>query len=346
MARKPVPSTDESDFVRRVLIVLALGALFFLAWHLRHVLLMLFGAVVVASVFRALADIIKKIPGVPDVVAVGASVLVILGSIGLLAALFGANIGSQIELLRESLPKAWASFEQRIGEFGIGEALRQGVLGGGAFANLGKTLISVGSGMADVLIVVFGGIFLAAQPNFYRIGLVKLFPASKRSLAAEAMIDSERALRLWLKGQLIAMIIVGVLTGFGLWLLGVPSYLVLGLVAGLLEFIPFAGPIIAAIPAVLIALAASPDLALWVVLLYTAVQQLEGALVQPLVQQYAVELPGVLLLFALIAFGTLFGMLGVVLAAPLAVVTYVLVKRLYVIETLDTHTPIPGEDKG
>jgi predicted PurR-regulated permease PerM len=172
---------------------------------------------------------------------------------------------------------------------------------------------------------------------------MKLVPAGKRSLIGEAMMDSERALRLWLKGQLIAMIIVGVLTGVGLWLLGVPSAMVLGLLAGLLEFIPFAGPIISAIPAILIALAAGPDLALWVALLYVAVQQLEGALVQPLVQQYAVELPGVVLLFALIAFGTVFGAIGVILAAPLAVVTYVLVKRLYVQEALDTPTPIPGE---
>ena len=156
---------------------------------------------------------------------------------------------------------------------------------------------------------------------------------------------TQRLLRLWLKGQAIAMVVVGLLTGFGLWMLGMPSALVLGLMAGLLEFIPFAGPIIAAIPAVLLALAVSPELGLWVVLLYLAVQQFEGNVLTPLVQQYAVDLPGAVLLFSLIGFGTLFGTLGVILAAPLAVVTLVLVKRLYVIETLDTPTPIPGEGK-
>ena len=335
---------SQRQFVGRVLIVLALVSLFFLAWQLRSVLLMLFGAVVIATIFRALADIIRKWLHLPDGLAVAASVIIILGGIGLFAAFFGAQVAQQFSLLGDVLPKAWQSFEQRIGELGLGEALRQGVLGGGAFANVGRTLISVSSGIADVVVVIFGGIFLAAQPNFYRVGLIKLIPSEKRSLVAEAMIGSERALRLWLKGQLIAMIIVGVLTGGGLWLLGVPSALILGLLAGLLEFVPFAGPIISAIPAVLIALAVSPDLALWVVLLYTAVQQVEGAVVQPLVQQYAVDLPGVILLFALIAFGTIFGLIGVVLAAPLAVVTYVLVKRLYVIETLDTPTPIPGDN--
>lgn len=338
----PAPAS-ERIFIRRVLIVLALTSLFFLAWNLRGVILMLFGAVVVASVFRALADMLRKRLRLPDGVAVAASVLIVLGTIVGLGALFGSQVASQVELLKETLPRAWASFERRIGEMGLGEALGQGITGGSAFANVGRTIISVGSGLADTLVVIFGGIFLAAQPNFYRHGVVKLVPAGKRALVADAMIDSERALRLWLKGQLIAMLIVGVLTGLGLWLLGMRSALVLGLLAGLLEFIPFAGPVLAAIPAVLLALAISPDLALWVVLLYIAVQQVEGAVVQPLVQQYAVDLPGVVLLFALIAFGTLFGAIGVVLAAPLAVVTYVLVKRLYVREALDTETTIPGE---
>jgi predicted PurR-regulated permease PerM len=110
-----------------------------------------------------------------------------------------------------------------------------------------------------------------------------------------------------------------------------------------LEFIPFAGPILAAIPGVLLALAQSTDLALWAVLVYLIVQQSEAYLIQPVIQQYAVDLPAVVLLFSLLAFGLLFGSLGIIFAAPLAVVSYVLVKRLYVVETLDTATPIPGE---
>jgi predicted PurR-regulated permease PerM len=199
--------------------------------------------------------------------------------------------------------------------------------------------------MADTLVVIFGGIFLAAQPRFYKSGAIKLVPEAKRALIAGAMDDSERALRLWLKGQLIAMVVVGLLTGFGLWMLGMGSAVALGLLAALLEFIPFVGPIVAAIPAVLIALTLSPELALSVVILYTVVQQVEGNVLQPIVQQYAVDLPGVVLIFSLIAFGTLFGVIGIIFAAPLAVVTYVMVKKLYVRETLGTATPIPGEDK-
>ena len=341
---------SEHTFVRRVLIVLGLAALFFLVWQLRVLLLMLFGAVVVATIFRAVADNISRFTRLPNGVATALSILVVLGSLAALIALFGAHLGQQLQSLRESLPRAWQALEARVGDIGLSEQLDRLVAsittpGGGSLSGFGRTLLSIGSGVADLVVVIFAGIYLATQPNFYRIGAIKLIPPARRKLAAEAMLESERALRLWLKGQAIAMVAVGLLTGLGLWALGMPSAFVLGLIAGLLEFIPFAGPILAAIPAILLALAVSPELALGVMLLYLAVQQFEGNVLTPLVQQYAVDLPGAVLLFSLIGFGSLFGTLGVILAAPLAVVTLVLVKRLYVIETLDTPTPIPGETK-
>jgi predicted PurR-regulated permease PerM len=340
----------ERQFIRRVLIVLGLAALFFLVWQLRILLLMLFGAVVVATIFRAVADNICRLTRVPNGVATALSIFIVLGTLGALIALFGAHVAQQVQTLRETLPAAWRSIEARIGDIGLSQQLDRLIAtittpGGGSLSGFGRALISIGGGLADFVVVVFAGIYLATQPNFYRIGAIKLVPPARRAIAAEAMLESERALRLWLKGQALAMVVVGTLTGVGLWLLGMPSAFVLGLIAGLLEFIPFAGPIIAAIPAVLLALAVSPELALWVVGLYLIVQQFEGNVLTPLVQQYAVDLPGAVLLFSLIGFGTLFGTLGVILAAPLAVVTMVLVKRLYVIETLDTPTPIPGEGK-
>lgn len=340
---------DDRTFVRRTLIALALAALAYLVWELRSLLLMLFGAVVVATVFRALAERIRKWTNFPEGLSVAISIALVLGLLASLIFLFGSHVARQVDSLRETLPAAWQSFEERVGDFGLGDQLKELADGvrrsSGSFANLSAAVMSIGNGIAELLVVLFGGMYLAAQPRVYKAGAIKLVPSGKRPLVAEAMDESETALRLWLKGQLIAMIVVGLLTGTGLWLLGLPSALVLGLLAGLLEFIPFLGPFLSAAPAILLALAVSPDLALWVLLLYVAVQQLEGYLITPLVQQYAVELPGVILLFSLIGFGLLFGTLGVILAAPLTVVSYVLVKRLYVIETLHTPTPIPGEER-
>ena len=347
MADQPHSRADDRVFIRRVLLALGLATLFFLVWYLRSLLLMLFGAVVVATVFRAFADRIMKLTRWREGIALTLSIVLILGSIGLFAALFGQHIAQQADTLRDTLPRAWRSFEVRVGDIGLGDQLRQLVetvrQGSGSFSYLGSAILSVGNAIAEVLVVMFGGIFLASQPRFYKTGVIKLVPPGRRGLIAEAMDESETALRLWLKGQLIAMVVVGTVTGTALWLLGLPSALVLGLLAGLLEFVPFIGPIAAAVPAILLALAVSPDLALWVAVIYVVVQQLEGYVLTPLVQQYAVDLPSVVLLFSLVGLGMLFGTLGVFLAAPLTVVIYVLVKRLYVIEALHTPTPIPGD---
>ena len=346
---KPAMS-DERRFVRRVLIVLGLTTLFILAWQLRTLLLMFFGAIVVATVFRAFGDRIERVTHCRAGIAIVASITIILLTVVALVLLFGSHIVEQVQVLRVTLPAAWHAFEARMGDLGLGEQIKhlaQSIRapGGSSFSAFAGTVLSIGSGIADVIVVIVAGVFLATQPRFYLTGAVKLIPPGKRALALEAITESEGALRLWLRGQLIAMVVVGLLTGLGLWALGMPSALTLGILAGILEFIPFAGPILSMIPAILLALAVSPDQALWVLLLYFAVQQFEGYILTPLVQQYAVDLPGVVLLFALIAFGALFGTLGVILAAPLTVVSYVLVKRLYVIETLHTPTPIPGTDE-
>lgn len=349
MAERQKSGIGHRTFIQRTLIVLGLAALFFLTWQLRSLLLLVFGAVLIAVIFRSIADPIRRLTGAPDGAAVALAVLLVVGGLAFGGWMFGTEIGGQVRTLVESLPDAWASFERRVGEMGLGERLREMVdgaspSGSGVLSGVGGFAMSLGGGLADALVVLVGGIYLAVQPRLYRTGTLKLVPPHRRELASEALDDSGRALRLWLKGQLISMIVVGLLVGVGLWLIGVPSALVLGLLAGILEFIPLVGPIVAALPALLIGLSHGPETALWVLGLYLLVQQIEGNVLQPLVQQYAVDLPAVILLFSLLAFGTLFGALGIILAAPLTVVIYVLVKRLYVREALDTPTPIPGAD--
>ena len=140
------------------------------------------------------------------------------------------------------------------------------------------------------------------------------------------------------------MVLVGLLTGIGLAIIGVPSAIGLGLIAGLFEFVPVFGPILAAVPALLMALSEGGTTALWTLLLFIVIQQLEGNVIQPLIQRRAVDLPPVLLLFSILVFGILFGALGVILAAPLAVLAFVFVKELYMRGVLGEETDVPGED--
>ena len=345
-----LPET-EARFVRRALIVIALAALALLLWQLRSVLVLLFGAVLMGTIIRALAEPLTKYLRLPDAVAVLVSVLVIVGVIVGVGWLLGQQISAQTDALAQTLPRALAQVDQWLAGFGLAHPFQTWLAqlhnnGGTLVSRFGNWLSAASNGVANFLIVFFGGVFLASEPRFYRTGAIKLIPEAKRGLVSQALSESERALRLWLKGELIAMLVIGLMTGAGLWLLGVQSWLVLGILAGFFEFVPFAGPILSAIPGILIALVQSPELALWTTLMYIFVQHSEAYLIQPVIQQYAVDVPAVVLLFSLLAFAVLFGVIGILFAAPLCVVTYVLVKRLYVIEALDTPTPIPGEEKG
>lgn len=340
----------QSRYISRVVIAIALVGLALLAWNLRAMLLLIFGAVVVAVVLRALAAPLHHRLRLPEGVALLVTLLLIVGAAALLSWGFGAQVSAEARALAESLPGAWRTLVARLGDTAFGVSLTRMIAdaapsAGGLLAGAGQFAASLTSGLANAVLVLVGGLYLAAQPRLYRGGLLKLIPTGRRPLVDEAIGDSGRALQLWLKAQLLSMIAVGVLIGGGLWLLGVPLPFLLGLLAGLFNFIPLAGPVIAGVPAVLLALTVSPTTALWAAGLCVLVQQLEGNILLPLFQQKAVDLPPVLLLFALLGFGSLFGAIGVVLAAPLTVVAFVMVKRLYVREALDTPTSVPGEDQ-
>lgn len=349
---QPQLSHSHRVFIERVLIVLAIGGLALLIWSLRSLLILVFGAVLFAVILRIIANSLKHRLGFSEGWALLTAVLFVFGLIGIAAALFGAEVIRQAQVLRETLPQAWEVIQARLEAMGLAipveqwiDSLRNGP-GGGVLSSLSNVLVSVSQAVTDTILVVVGGIFFAIDPMLYRRGAIKLVPESGRARLGQALDDCWTALRLWLLARLATMAIVGVLTGVGLWLLGMPAALTLGLLAGVLDFVPFVGPIVAAVPAVLLALASDPASAIWVVALYLLVQQIEGNIITPLFQKRAVELPPALLLFSLVACGLVFGMAGVLFAEPLTVVIFVLVKRLYVREALQTDTPIPGENTG
>jgi len=139
------------------------------------------------------------------------------------------------------------------------------------------------------------------------------------------------------------MTAVGLLSYVGLRLLGVPLALILAVVAFLLTFIPFIGPLLSAIPVVLVAFSVGPTTALYALLLSSAIQMLEGHVLTPNVQRRSVALPPALTIAAQVLFGVLVGALGVMLATPLAATALVMVKELYVREVLGDDQPTPTD---
>jgi predicted PurR-regulated permease PerM len=204
-------------------------------------------------------------------------------------------------------------------------------------AMAGKAVPAV-FGTATALLEIFAlgvlAVFWVLRPREYVSALVSLFPKDKEKRVLGVMAAMGEALRGWSVGTLVSMSIIGVLTGIGLLLLGVEGWLTLAAIAFFGEFIPLAGPILAAIPALAVALSQSPQTALWVALLYLATQQLEGNVVQPLVMRRAVDIrPPVLILWQML-FAMGFGFLGLLVATPLLAVLQAALRKGYVEDTL------------
>lgn len=330
-----------------LMLAAAIGAGALLVWHLAQVLLLLFGSILVAILLRSMAGPVARRTPVPDRVAVALSALLIVLLLVGFVFVLGAQIRAQGAALLERLPDLVQAVEEQLGADAVAEWLERQDLEAGrenlvlSVAGVTTRIISVAS---QTLIVLAAGIYLAWSPGLYLNGCLKLMPPSRHREAREMLGAIGRALKLWLAGQFAAMVLVGTLITLGLKLLDLPSALALGFMAGLFEFVPFVGPVASAIPAVASGLTDSPRTALWVAGLYVLVQQAEGMLILPLLQQRTVSLPPVLTIFAVLSFGVLFGPLGLLLATPLAVVCLVLVKKLWMREVLHEKVSLPGEE--
>ena len=184
--------------------------------------------------------------------------------------------------------------------------------------------------LAGIVMVLFIAVYIAAEPRLYRSGLLHLVPKRNRPRAAEVIDTLRDTLRQWLIARLMAMVAVGAVTGLALTALQVRGALALGVLSGLLEFVPFFGPIASSIPAIGSALLDSPQKGLSVALLFVVVQQLEGSLLTPLLLERRLDIPPVLTLIFVAALGVVFGILGMLIAEPILAAVLVAIRMLYV----------------
>jgi predicted PurR-regulated permease PerM len=354
------PRSQDSRFARRVLLASALvaGVVAVCALTLRHpeVLLLAFGGVLAAVFLDALARplISLGLPRAAAVPTVAALLLLLTAGAG---ALIGPRIAGQMQQLGDSLPQLVASAERTLTETALGrqamdaaELARESPASPdwqriatrvfGSLAGIFTTTLGVAAGTLALFALA---VFLAVQPEAYLRPALLLFPPGRRERLREVLGASAHALRWWIIGRSVAMAIVAALTAAGLALLGVELALTLGLIAGAFTFVPYVGPILAAAPALLVALASGVSAALQVGVLYVGVQLVENYLLTPLVQGRAVALPPALLLFAQLLMGALLGLPGLVLATPLLVVLVVSLQALYVNDVLGERVPLLGE---
>ena len=336
--------------MRKVLVVALVAALAYILLRLHHVVLLAFGAALVAVLLRALADPVRRRTRFDAAWSLGVTVLVLFVLIGGIVFFVGASVGAQMTQLTEALPEALGKADQQISRYEWGawllnrvhETPKTGVDGLAPIATwLARAGQASATAVAEVVVVIIAGVYLAAQPGLYLGGLMNLFPRALRPRLTETLEETGLALRKWLLGTGVAMLAMGILTTIGASLLHLPAPLALGLLSGLAEFVPIVGAAVSAVPALLLAATQGPTLVLWTAGFYVAVHQFEGHVLIPLIQRRVVAVPPAMTLFSVLGFGVLFGPLGVVFATPLAVVLMVMVKYLYPVPPDPIDAPDP-----
>ena len=337
---------NSRTFTGRVFIFLLMVSAFFLFGYALDFVLLVFAGMLFAVLLSSGANAISSRFKIKYKIGVGIVLLIMVILITLVVLLLGPSLSDQIDEMIEVLPKSIASLEDKMKESQLGRRLLDEIPDdpakvidnekavqkiGGAFS----ALLGVA---ANIVIVLVVGIFLAIDPVMYRRGFVRLFPPDKRKRIDDVLIKCYDSLSSWLLAQAMSMSIVGIATGIGLMLLGMPLAWALALMAFLFAFIPNIGPYIALAPAVLIALMEGPDMALYVVILYFSIQIVESYLITPLIQKKMVNIPPALLLLWQVMFGLFAGIAGLFLATPILAATMVLVKELYVKDKLESNS--------
>jgi predicted PurR-regulated permease PerM len=335
-----------AEFFKRTLIVLCLALVPVLIWFLFDVILITVGAILIGVLLHLVAEPLIRWCRLPQSVALVVSGILIIGVVGGAAYLFGTQIESELADVVARASTAVTEITTQLQKSAAGKFILSHVQGGSGFSIPAflSGIFSVSLRFLEALVVtVIGGFYLAAQPELYRKGLGKLFPRPLRAEADETIEDIGRGLRLWLIGGLIQMVLIGAVTTIAVWLIGLPSPLALGVIAGLAEFVPYLGPIVAAVPAVLVATTQGSNFIFWTVIAYLLIHQLEGNLIAPMIQRQLIFIPPAVMLLAIVIILFVFGGVSVIFAGPIAVIIFVAIKKLYVRDSLGEATVLPGE---
>lgn len=276
--------------------------------------------------------------------------------VGVLACLLGALVGAVVLVapvvveegrrLVQTLPSALGDARDAVERTPLGPAVASALESARSPSGLGDIARGmtgiVGGALGALLgiaLIVFVGITYAAEPETYAENALRLVPIHRRGRWREVFGGLRDTLFYWVLGRLANMIIIGALTSVGLFAIGVPAPLALGLLAGVLTFVPNFGPLLSVVPAALLALAKSPTTLLWVFALYAGAQLLESYVVTPLIQRRAVAVPPALLVTAQVVLGVPLGALGLLLATPIVGIAVTLLRAFYVEDTLGDRPP-------
>ena len=320
--------------------ILLTAGLLLVVYLLGDVLLLVFAAVLIAVGLDGLARAAARRLPVSRGWALGG---VTLGIVALLAGVLGLSATQLVQQLIGVSETVIAFVERLHGaliELGalqaVGEIDNESIAGaaGGMAEEVMIWGMAAFGALAGLAIVFVLTIFLSASPALYRAGAVRLVPPAGRIMAEETLSAIAHALRWWFLGQLVSMALLGATVGLGRLTLGVELWLGLAVLTALLTLVPFIGPLVATVPIVAVGFSEGVQTGLIVLAGYLVIQAIEGNFVTPMIQKKAVNLAPALLIAVQVFLSLVFGIVGLILAAPLTIVGMVAVEKLWMEHTL------------
>ncbi|MCC7207783.1 MAG: AI-2E family transporter [Anaerolineae bacterium] len=312
-----------------------------------NVLMLLFLCVLLATGIRGAGDWLAERTRLSRKAAAILALVALLVLSVVAGLIIGPQAADQFSELGTALPEALRRIENELRRYSWGQALAEQIptldqigqqlassLNATTFARITGVFSTVLGVLSTVIVALFLIIFFILEPDTYIGNILHLVPLEQRERVHDTLRATATTLRKWLLTRVLSMLLVGALTSGGLAALGMPLTLSLGIIAAIGAFIPTFGPILALIPAVLVALLQSPQDTLWVVALYTAVQMIDNYLVAPILERSMLYLPPAYIITAQLVLGVLAGPFGLVLAAPIAAALVIVVRKLYVEDVL------------
>lgn len=331
-------TTTPYSFTKKVWITAGIFSLFVIVMLLFKALfslvLLILAGILIAVFFYGFAGLIQQYLHLSPKLSI---ILSVVFNLLLLVAFFwfvGTRLSDQISSLSETLPKTVEQAKSHLNNSALGSKMLDYLQSSGntqKTVSAARRFFSSSFGIvSDLYIVILLGLFFTASPSVYKKGIIHLLPSAAKDKGDALINDIGDVLKKWLKGQIFGFFFITVLSGIGLWIIGMPLILTLALIAGLMNFIPNFGPIIALIPAVLLALTQGPTTAIIIACMYTGIQVIQSAVTQPLIQKKMISIPPALTIIGQVAMGALGGFWGVLLATPIVAILIKIITELYI----------------
>jgi predicted PurR-regulated permease PerM len=337
-------ASQVAGVVAAVIILLVL-------WFTRQLLAAAVLGVTMGVVLNGPTRLLHEKWGWPRRLAAVAVAVCLLAFLGLLTAWIGESMIDRLRELSIDLGAGVEKLREWLSDYPLGrEALDQLTswdtwltsVGGGIGRGVAFTVVALGLALLSLVVTLF----IAIDPWTYYNALHALFPPEREKETRNTLAHIASALRWWFIGRAASMVLVAILTGFGLWLVGIPMPWALGVIAGVLSFVPNLGPTLSAVPGVLLAITLDQPIVMagWALGVYIGAQMIESHLITPLIQQYVVSIPAAFLIISQILMGVVAGIWGIIVAPPLLIVLTILVQKYYIRDVLGRDVQLLGAD--